>query len=92
MPDSIAKILKVNELAASEEYYQPLQAYLSLGFYPLTRDVMVASREARSGLGTVFIAWLTSDKGQRVVLKAGLLPATMPIRIVKIKHDSDLSN
>lgn len=92
MPDSIEKILTKNPLSANEEYYQPLQAYLAQGFYPLTREMIVASREARSGLGTGFTAWLASDKGQRIVLKAGLLPATMPIRIVKIKKDNDLTN
>ena len=92
MPDSIAKMLKKDKYSSSEEYYQPLQAYMAQGFYPLTREVIVCSREARTGLGTGFIAWLASDKGQRVVLKAGLLPATMPLRIVKIRKDNDLSN
>jgi len=92
MPDSVEKLLETEPELHDEDYFQPLQAYLAQGFYPLTRDVWVCSREARSGLGTGFIAWLSSDKGQRVVLKAGLLPATMPIRIVKIKKDNDLSN
>ena len=92
MPDSLEKILQKNPLGANEEFYQPLQAYLAQGFYPITREMYVASREARSGLGTGFTAWLTSDKGQRIVLKAGLLPATMPIRVVKIKKDNDLTN
>jgi phosphate transport system substrate-binding protein len=92
MPDSMEKLLAKNPLTTNEEYFQPLQAYLAQGFYPLTRDMVVASREARSGLGTGFTAWLASDKGQRIVLKAGLLPATMPIRVVKIKKDNDLTN
>lgn len=92
MPDSMEKLLANNPLTTNEEYFQPLQAYLAQGFYPLTRDMFVASREARSGLGTGFTAWLASDKGQRIVLKAGLLPATMPIRVVKIKKDNDLTN
>jgi len=92
MPDSIEKLLTAEPDQHNEDYFQPLQAYLAQGFYPLTRPVMVCSREARTGLGTGFIAWLSSDKGQRVVLKAGLLPATMPIRVVKIKKDNDLTN
>ena len=92
MPDSVEKLLLAEPELHDEEYFQPLQAYLAQGFYPLSRSMMVCSREARSGLGTGFIAWLSSDKGQRVVLKAGLLPATMPIRVVKIKKDNDLSN
>jgi phosphate transport system substrate-binding protein len=92
MPDSIEKLQESEPGLHDEEYFQPMQAYLAQGFYPLIRNMMVCSREARSGLGTGFIAWLSSDKGQRVVLKAGLLPATMPIRVVKIKKDNDLSN
>jgi phosphate transport system substrate-binding protein len=92
MSDSVEQLLKTNPMSVDESYFQPLQAYLAQGFYPLTRDVIVASREAKSGLGTGFTAWLTSDKGQRIILKAGLLPATMPIRIVKIKKDNDLTN
>jgi phosphate transport system substrate-binding protein len=91
MPDSVEKLLASEPDLHSDGYFQPLQAYLAQGFYPLIRPVMVCSREARSGLGTGFIAWLSSDKGQRVILKAGLLPATMPIRVVKIKKDNDLT-
>jgi phosphate transport system substrate-binding protein len=92
MPDSIAELLEKHPLETNEEFFQPLQAYLAQGFYPLTRDVIVSSREARTGLATGFTAWLAGDKGQRIVLKSGLLPATMPIRIVKIKKDNDLTN
>ena len=92
MPDSIAELLEKHPLETNEEFFQPLQAYLAQGFYPLTRDVIVCSREARTGLATGFAAWLAGDKGQRIVLKSGLLPATMPIRIIKIKKDNDLSN
>lgn len=92
MSDTLLKQSKMNLPQFTEEYYQPLQAYLAQHFYPLTREVVVASREARAGLGTGFMAWMAGDKGQRIVLKAGLLPATMPIRLVKIKKDSDLTN
>lgn len=92
LPDSISAIAKVKAGDYSEYYYQPFQAYLVKGFYPLIRDVVVCSREARTGLATGFTAWMASDKGQRIVLKAGLLPATMPIRLVKIKKDNDLTD
>jgi phosphate transport system substrate-binding protein len=91
MPDSIERLLEKEPGQHEDDYFQPLQAYLAQGFYPLVRPMYVCSREARAGLGTGFIAWLSSDKGQRIVLKAGLLPATMPIRVVKIKKTNDLS-
>jgi phosphate transport system substrate-binding protein len=68
-----------------EDYYQPYQAYLALKKYPLHRDLYIISREARTGLGTGFASFVAGDKGQLVVLKGGLLPATMPIRLVELK-------
>jgi ABC-type phosphate transport system substrate-binding protein len=66
------------------DYYQPYQAYIAEKFYPLWRDVYIVSGEPRNGLGSGVIAFISSEKGQRIVLKAGLVPATMPVRLVKI--------
>jgi phosphate transport system substrate-binding protein len=70
----------------TDEYYQPFQGYLAQGTYPLRRNLYVISREARAGLGTGFASFVASDKGQRIFLKSGLLPATMPIRLVSVKE------
>ncbi len=87
---SFRKDVAVVALAAkddpiADEYYQPYAAYLQTKQYPLYRDLYIVSREARTGLGTGFAAYFASDKGQLIVLKAGLLPATMPVRLVEIK-------
>jgi phosphate transport system substrate-binding protein len=66
------------------EYYKPYQAYVALKYYPLIRDVFGISREARAGLGTGFVSFIASDKGQMIVRRAGMLPATIPVRIVDI--------
>jgi phosphate transport system substrate-binding protein len=60
---------------------------MAQGQYPLLRDVMIVSREARTGLASGFMAFMASDKGQRIVLKSGLVPATMPIRIIEVNHE-----
>ena len=65
---------------------QPYQAYIAQGSYPLTRSIYIINREARSGLGTGFASFIASDKGQRIILKSGLVPATMPVRIVGFKN------
>jgi phosphate transport system substrate-binding protein len=65
------------------DFYQPYQAYLKTDDYPLCRDVYVIKREARTGLGSGFISYITSDPGQRIILRAGLLPATVPTRIIQ---------
>lgn len=63
----------------------PMQAYIALKQYPLTRYMLAVSREARAGLGTGLVSFLAGEKGQRMVLKAGMVPATMPVRIVDTK-------
>lgn len=69
------------------EYYKPYQAYVALKYYPLIRDVFGISREARVGLGTGFVSFIASDKGQMIVRRAGMLPATIPVRIVDINSN-----
>jgi phosphate transport system substrate-binding protein len=72
--------------AVTDAYVQPFQAYLAQRTYPLRRDVYIISREARAGLGTGFASFVAGDKGQRIILKSGLLPATAPVRIINIKE------
>jgi phosphate transport system substrate-binding protein len=79
--------IRVMAVAADSDFYQPYQAFIAQRQYPLLRDVMMISREARSGLASGFMAFVASDKGQRIVLTSGLVPATMPIRIVEVNHE-----
>lgn len=85
--NSFLKTVHVAAIARDSGFYQPYQAYIAQKLYPLTRNVVIISREARSGLGSGFLTYVASDKGQRVVLKAGLVPVTMPVRIVEIRYD-----
>lgn len=80
--------IRVMSLAGDSSYFKPYQAYVALHQYPLCRGTIIISREARAGLGSGFTAFVASDKGQRIVLKAGLVPTTMPVRIVEINRDS----
>jgi phosphate transport system substrate-binding protein len=79
--------IKVISVLSDSGAYQPYQAYLAQDLYPLMRNITIISREARAGLGSGFMAFVASDKGQRIALKAGLVPATMPIRIIEINHE-----
>jgi phosphate transport system substrate-binding protein len=67
-----------------DDYYQPYQAYIAQKTYPLIREVYMITGEARAGLASGFIAFVASERGQRIFLKAGLVPATAPIRLVEI--------
>lgn len=80
------KVVALQDEASLEnhDFYQPYQAYIALNQYPLTRDVYVISRESRAGLGTGFASFVAGDQGQRIVRLSGLLPATMPVRVVKL--------
>lgn len=79
---------KVNvvALAGDSTNFQPYQAYLALKYYPLRRTIITINREGRTGLGTGFAAFFASERGQRIVLKSGLLPIKMPLRIVSINQ------
>lgn len=71
-------------LGTDGQSHQPHQSALYTGQYPLTRTITLYNREARSGLATGFAAFLASERGQRIVLRQGLVPATMPVRLVEI--------
>lgn len=84
---------KVNVLAISHQFlddgffYLPQQGSIYNKEYPFVRDVYLISRETFAGLGSGFINWLCAEQGQRIVLKSGLVPATMPIRLVQVKQE-----
>lgn len=90
LSNSFLKNVSIMALSATEgaEAFQPYQAYLADGSYPLTRNLYMVSREARTGLGSGFIAFVASDKGQRIIQKTGLMPATVPVRFVELKSEN----
>jgi phosphate transport system substrate-binding protein len=67
--------------------FQPYQYYLYTGQYPLTRNIYINLNDPRSGLPTGLTSFITASRGQRIILKAGLLPATMPVNIVNIRNE-----
>lgn len=83
---------KINVVAISQPYlndgtyYRPYQASIYDRSYPFVREIFLISRETFEGLGSGFINWACGEQGQRIVLKSGLVPATMPIRLVQIKN------
>jgi len=71
--------------ATSDNSYKPYQAYIYQGIYPLSRNVYAINTEPRNGLATGVMSFLASDKGQKIILKSGIVPATAPVRLVKIR-------
>ena len=70
------------------EYYKPFQAYIATRYYPLWRTVYIISREARAGLGTGFASFVAADNGQKIIMRAGLVPASMPVRLVELRNQN----
>ncbi|MDR2804768.1 MAG: substrate-binding domain-containing protein [Dysgonamonadaceae bacterium] len=73
------------EQPAQQNSYQPYQYYLYTGQYPFVRNIYINLNDPRSGLPSGLTSFITSSRGQRIILKAGLLPATMPVNIVNIR-------
>ena len=64
---------------------QPYQAFIGLRQYPFWREISAISREPRVGLATGFIGFMKNDRGQRIILKTGVVPANAPIRYINTK-------
>ncbi|HTE33417.1 MAG TPA: substrate-binding domain-containing protein [Chryseolinea sp.] len=89
--DSTANVflstIKVMGISNDSGSYKPYQAYIAQKQYPLVREVTMISREGKTGLASGFMSFVAGEKGQRIILKAGLVPATMPVRIVEVNRD-----
>ena len=63
--------------ARVDNSYKPFQAYLYYDDYPLARPIYILLNDPRNGLSWGFSNFLQSDRGQRIILKAGLLPEVL---------------
>ena len=85
------RVVEISPPDSSEgrgEFYKPYQAYIATKYYPLWRTVYIVSREARAGLATGFASFVAGDKGQRIILKSGLVPASQPVRLVELRNNN----
>jgi len=95
--DYAATVKKVKILAIKDEnnkkdpgtYFRPSQSTLFLKQYPLQRSLYVVNCTNRKGLGTGLELFVEGDKGQRIILRSGLLPFIMPEREISI-HSNKL--
>lgn len=68
------------------EYFKPSQSTLALKEYPLSRKLYIINCTGRAGLGTGLENFLISERGQRIILKSGLLPDSLPQREINVIH------
>ena len=77
-------VLSVKDIN-KQDYIYPSQDNLAQGKYPLARDLYIINCQGYSGLGMGFASFLGGERGQRIVLKSGLLPVRMPSRKIVIR-------
>lgn len=78
------------DVANERNSYKPYQYYFWNDSYPLTRTLYILLNDTHMGLPTGFKNFIISqDRGQLVILKAGLLPAygRIAIRDVRVNED-----
>ncbi|MDR1653749.1 MAG: substrate-binding domain-containing protein [Prevotellaceae bacterium] len=88
---TFSNTIRVMWVSRSEEptldnSYQPIPAYLRTGDYALTRDLYLIITDVRGGLPSGFVKFFAGDAGQRIVYRAGLVPATAPTRLISIQE------
>lgn len=90
--DLQAVVDRVNVLGVkakdSNEYIFPTQDNLAQGKYPLARSLYIINCQGYSGLGMGFGSFLTGERGQRIILKSGLVPVRVPSRKIVIKNNN----
>lgn len=79
--------VSAEDVATPANSYKPYQAYLFYGDYPLARSVYILLNDPRNALPWGFASFLASGRGQRIILKSGLVPATQPVRVVDVKDE-----
>ncbi|MDT3402864.1 PstS family phosphate ABC transporter substrate-binding protein [Mucilaginibacter terrae] len=88
--DAVAKVKIVGVKDESNdkvptEYFKPNQTTLALKQYPLSRGLYILNSTGKMGLAAGFSAFVLSDPGQRIILKSGLLPDSIPQREMILK-------
>jgi phosphate transport system substrate-binding protein len=81
------KIMSVKNstgLAGSDKFYKPSQNNLALGLYPLSRELYIINCTGGT-IGSGFEGFIVGERGQRIILRSGLLPNKIPSREIIIR-------
>jgi phosphate transport system substrate-binding protein len=70
-----------------EKFSLPFQGNIADGSYPLKRNIYLIYSGARTGLRTGFASFILGDRGQKIILKTGIVPAKMPGRDIEFKYE-----
>jgi phosphate transport system substrate-binding protein len=83
----IVAVKDENNKEAPTQYFKPSQTTLALNQYPFARGLYIINSTGKMGLGAGFAQFLLSDRGQRVILRSGILPDSIPAREISIKRN-----
>ncbi|HWP83257.1 MAG TPA: substrate-binding domain-containing protein [Bacteroidota bacterium] len=83
------KVLAVQttDSTASERFIKLHQANIYRGWYPLRYPLYFYSTATRNSVAAGFTAFVASAPGQKIIVNAGLVPTTMPVRLVQINEN-----
>jgi phosphate transport system substrate-binding protein len=84
-------ILNVKGLTGND-YFYPSQNNLAEKTYPLARDLYSINCQPIAGLGMGFSSFISGERGQRLILKSGLLPIRVPSRNIQTRKEIIKSN
>ena len=76
----------------TNDYFSPTQDNLASGNYPLARHLYIINCQGYSGLGMGFASFLGGERGQRIILKSGLVPERIPTRKIRIRNTITKNN
>lgn len=87
---SFHKKVKVMSITPGEEVdpfnsFKPYQAYISDGVYPFGRQIYTINIEPVSGKASRFASFIAGNRGQRIILKTGIVPAIAQTRVVSVR-------
>ncbi|MGB4849207.1 MAG: substrate-binding domain-containing protein [Saprospiraceae bacterium] len=71
-------------------FVTPYQYNLQDDIYPFTRPLYFISKTGMTDVGSGFAAFISGEIGQKIILKAGLLPLYQSERILEIRNTSDI--
>ncbi len=71
-------------------FVKPFQYNLQDRKYPFTRDLYFISKTGKDDVGTGFVAFVCGQIGQKIILKAGLLPKFQTERNIELNYTNDI--
>jgi phosphate transport system substrate-binding protein len=83
----IVAVKDENSKDAPNQYFKPSQTTLALKQYPFTRGLYLVNCTGKLGLGSGFAYFVLGERGQRIILRSGILPDSIPQREIVIKHN-----